>query len=188
MIVPGGWESPHTALAGEALGTAVPATASDHVPTNRGPVKATHIVSAMVLSLAVAGCGASDVSGMSETPNGFSWEAPDRYEFTLDSSCGERWLLGRFRVRVQDGEVADVDGLDEQARGVVSDERGRESVETLRGLLDQAEAARQEGADVVEVEMSDGGHPRRIDIDWDEDAIDDEACYQLSDYSSRATS
>lgn len=151
-------------------------------------MKAICIVSAAVLSLTGAACGASEVPDTPDASTDVTWEEPARYEFTLDSSCGERWLLGRFRVTVKDGEVAEVEGLDEQARGVVSDERGRESVQTLAQLLDEAAVARQEGADVVEVEMSDDGHPRRIDVDWDEDAIDDEACYVVSDYSSEAAS
>ena len=144
------------------------------------------IVVAAVLALTGAACGTSDGADNPEDSTGVTWEEPERYEFTLDSSCGERWLLGRFRVMVKDGEVAEVEGLEEQARDVVGEQRGRESVPTLGQLLDEAAVARQEGADVVEVEMTDDGQPRYIAIDWDEDAIDDEACYVISDYSSEA--
>lgn len=113
---------------------------------------------ALLLLLTMAGCGPDTTASSAGTSSAASWEAPDRYEFTLDSSCGERWLLGRFCVTVNGGDVAEVEALDEQAAGVLSDDRGRESVETLTALLNEAAVARREGADIVEVEMADDGH------------------------------
>ena len=60
----------------------------------------------------------------------------------------------------------------------------KESVPSLEDLLDEAERARSDGADIVEV-VSDpkDGHPTSVKIDYDEKAIDDEACYTVTDYS-----
>ena len=52
---------------------------------------------------------------------------------------------------------------------------------TLAELLKQARDAQDQGADVVDVsfEASDG-HPTH----WDEAATDDEACYDVEEYSA----
>ena len=56
---------------------------------------------------------------------------------------------------------------------------------TLGQLLDEANTARRQGADdvVVDVDRTDG-HPTSIRIDPRRDAIDDESCYDISDYSA----
>lgn len=134
-------------------------------------------VPVLILLLTLAGCADSDVSS---TP---SWQAPDAYEFTLDSSCGERALIGKFRVVVESGSVVEAEGLDESGRAVFDHGFGDE-VPTLSGLLDRAADAEEQGADVVEVQATDDGRPTEIDIDWDANAIDDEACYQITGYSA----
>jgi hypothetical protein len=48
-----------------------------------------------------------------------------------------------------------------------------------------AEEARSSNADVVEVEFDpQEGYPRRIDIDYKREAIDDESCFVITDYKA----
>ncbi|MFI1352663.1 DUF6174 domain-containing protein [Streptomyces sp. NPDC020898] len=108
------------------------------------------------------------------------WEEPASYVYTLTSSEGERSLVGRFRVTVRDGKVADVVGLDESGRGAV--ERAPEEVPTIGRLLDQLGQARDNGADTAEASYAPDGHPVRITLDPDKDAIDDEQSYVISGY------
>ncbi len=115
-------------------------------PTKSRPV--------LALLLVLVGCGDPQVSNI---PN---WQAPDAYEFTVDSACGERALIGRFHVVVEDGSVVEAEGLDDAA------------------------IAKAEGAEIVEVQATEDGRPSAIDINWDTDAIDDEACYRITDYSA----
>lgn len=146
-------------------------------------MKPTQPLPILLLLLALAGCGHPGASNSSEASSIPSWQAPHAYEFTLDSSCGERSLIGKFHVVVQAGSVVEAEGLDESGRALF--EHGAEDdVPTLSDLLDQAATAEEEGADVVEVEATDEGRPTAIDIDWDSIAIDDEACYRITSFST----
>ena len=133
-------------------------------------------LAAMILVSACGG-GGTDISSIP------SWQAPDAYVFTVESSCGERSLIGKFRVVVEDGSVVEAEGLDEPGRALFEHGPGDE-VPTLSELLDEAAAAQEEGADVVEVEVTDEGRPTEINIDWETDATDDEACYEITGYSA----
>jgi hypothetical protein len=59
-----------------------------------------------------------------------------------------------------------------------------EDVPTIEELLEEARLARDEGADVVEISRGDDGRPTRIDIDYMNEAIDDEACYIIGRFRS----
>jgi hypothetical protein len=49
---------------------------------------------------------------------------------------------------------------------------------TLGSLVEDFEHAKDKDADVAEISVDPvDGHPTRIMLDYDEDAIDDEACY-----------
>lgn len=111
------------------------------------------------------------------------WTEPPRYTFTLTSSCGERALIGRFQVTVSQGFVTRQLGLDDSARRALTLRLGK-LVPTLGELKAEADTAREKGADqvVVEADPSDG-HPTSIRIDPRANAIDDESCYEISDYS-----
>jgi hypothetical protein len=109
------------------------------------------------------------------------WIAPTQYEFEFSSSCGERSLIGRFHVLVKGGRAKRARGLDEPGRAFVASE---EKVPTLDDLLAEADGARRDGAEIVDIRYDDtDGHPTQIDIDYDESAIDDEACYSVTAYS-----
>ncbi|WP_240926396.1 DUF6174 domain-containing protein [Streptomyces sp. JB150] len=115
---------------------------------------------------------------------GVAWTEPEAYSYTLQSSGGERALLGSYRVTVRDGRVTDARGLDDSARDMVKRLPGQ--VPTLGGLLRELERARQEDADEAAAEFAADGHPVRISLDWDANAVDDEALYVISDYAPRA--
>lgn len=137
------------------------------------------VIHALAIVLAVVGVPGCGPAGESATNVG--WDAPENYDFVLESSCGERSFIGRFHVVVHDGRVADVEGLDDPGRSML--EQGyEEDVPTLSGLLDEVERARDMGADVVDVERTANGRPQRVTIDGDMEAYDDEACYVVSDF------
>ncbi|RBM22438.1 hypothetical protein DEH69_04280 [Streptomyces sp. PT12] len=113
---------------------------------------------------------------------------PDTYRYTLESRCGERDFIGAYAISVANGEVVEVAALDASAKAYLG--RGGD-VPTIAGLLDLAEQARHEGADEVTTDYPDGapegeGPPSALTIDRDADAIDDEECYTISDYTPAA--
>lgn len=134
--------------------------------------------SLMTLASVLVGCGPA---GPDDSVR--RWDAPSAYAYTVESTCGERNFLGRFHVVVRGGEVADVEGLDARSRELLDQPEHRAAVPTLTEILDEADRARAEDADLVEVVRDDAtGRPIRIEIDWLQDATDDEACYDISDY------
>ncbi|MBD9704602.1 hypothetical protein IHE56_21550 [Streptomyces sp. ID01-12c] len=114
--------------------------------------------------------------------NTVMWQEPDSYVYTLTSTS--QVLAGRFRVTVRDGQVTKAVGLDEDSRRLLREEPG--SVPKIGDLMDMLEKAWQEQADTAEVEYAVGGHPARITLDVDENAIDDEAEYVISGYEPGA--
>lgn len=77
----------------------------------------------------------------------------------------------------------DAVGVDDSARRAV--ESLPDEVPTIGDLLAEAEAARGDGADTVDIDRAPDGRPTRIALDWDENAIDDEALYVISDHEPR---
>lgn len=77
-------------------------------------------------------------------------------------------------------------GLDESAATALN-YMSRGEVPTLEDLVELARAAREGGADVAEVSYAEGdGHPRRIELDYNVGAIDDESCFEISRYRPRS--
>jgi hypothetical protein len=113
-----------------------------------------------------------------------AWTEPEKYGFVLDSECGERALIGRFQVTVENGAVVRAKGLDDSARRALM-LRLADLVPTLGRLEAEAATARDAGADVVEIERAAGdGHPTKITIDESRNAVDDEACYTIEEYTT----
>lgn len=109
------------------------------------------------------------------------WAEPAAYSFTLESRCGERNLIGRFAVEVENGVVIAVEDLVDQggATSVVQPA----DVPTLSGLLALVAEARNEGAGEVNLVTDPAdGHPVSVEIDWEAAATDDEECYTVSDF------
>lgn len=138
------------------------------------------VATAGALMWAISGCG--EVPAATTKPSAPAWKEPASYAYTLRSTEGERPLIGTFRVTVRDGKVVKAVGLDDSGRHVV--DRSPHHIPTITDLLQQVEAAREEGADTVDVTHAADGRPVSIAMDWDEDAIDDEAAYALSDYEA----
>lgn len=128
------------------------------------------------LLCAAAACG-TETPASRQAP----WPEPASYTYTLRSSEGERALIGAFRITVRDGAVAKAVGLDDSGRRVVED--FPDAVPTIGGLLDELEQARRDDADTAEAEYAADGHPVRISLDWEENAVDDEAHYVISDFA-----
>lgn len=92
-------------------------------------------------------------------------------------------MIGRFHIEVEEGTVVAVEGLDEQGRVEV---RAMPLAEfpTLADLLGLVAEARTDGADEVTLNTDPAdGRPVYIAIDWRAAAIDDEACYTISDFT-----
>ncbi|WP_172382583.1 DUF6174 domain-containing protein [Streptomyces sp. MNP-20] len=111
---------------------------------------------------------------------GGGWKEPSSYAYTLRSGAGERALIGTFRVTVRGGKVSEAVGLDDSGRRVVKELP--EHVPTIGQLLEEVEQARREKAHTAETEYAADGHPARITLDWEKEAIDDEALYVISAY------
>jgi hypothetical protein len=123
----------------------------------------------------------SAIADASSTPVG-AWVEPTAYSYVLDSSCGERMLIGRFRVTVVGGRTTAFEELNDPPTGQFR----LADIPTLGDLVQEVERARTDGADTVILEVDPGdGHPVRIEIDWMAEAIDDEACYAISEYVVR---
>jgi hypothetical protein len=115
--------------------------------------------------------------------NKVTWHEPASYVYTLTSTS--QVLTGRFRVTVRDGKVAGAVGLDSDSRQALA--RGLGPVPSIGDLIDRLENAWQERADTAEAEYAPVGHPSRITLDPDENAIDDEAEYVITAYEAGDT-
>jgi hypothetical protein len=150
---------------------------------------------AVPVAAALVGCGEEPGTGtgsqepsplMSEPGGGApvspSWDEARDYTYTLEAKCGERALAGTYRVTVADGRVSGWEPVGENYTP--------ESVEvpSILGLLEEAEQARESGADTVDVERTGDGRPTEITIDYDTRAMDDEACYWIRDYQPEPAS
>ncbi|KMS67077.1 lipoprotein [Streptomyces viridochromogenes] len=124
---------------------------------------------------AVAACGTEKPAPASHQDR---WKEPASYTYTLRSSEGERALIGTFRITVRNGSVAKATGLDDSGRSVVADLP--DAVPTIGQLLAELDQARRDDADTAEAEYAPDGHPVRISLDWEENAIDDEARYVIT--------
>ncbi|MFB7107582.1 DUF6174 domain-containing protein [Streptomyces sp. NPDC056190] len=143
----------------------------------------THLLAVSAgLVLAVVGCGtgpAPAAEGAAQVRQA-RWPEPDRYSFRLLSESGERGDLGEYRITVENGKVVKAIGLDEPARRTVED--NPQKVPTLGGLLTKVQEARAGHADVARGVFAADGHPTEVHIDWQKNAIDDEADYYITEY------
>ena len=137
------------------------------------------VLGIVVVALLVAAC--SESSGDPEP-----WQEAGSYTYTLDSQCGERDVIGTFSITVSDHEVEDASALDESGQALL-DSSGLGQIPTLQQRYDEFWQA-QWGADVADkAEIQHApvdGHPLIITIDWDADAVDDAACYVISEYQA----
>ena len=138
------------------------------------------VVPALLL-LSLAGACADPQASPGQAPPA-TWTPPAKYAFVLGSQCGERLLIGRFRVTVQDDRVVESVGLDDSSRRVLM-VRMADVVPTLRKLEQEAETARQAGADEVRIWRGTvDAHASKIAVDYETHTICDGACYTIEDY------
>jgi hypothetical protein len=108
------------------------------------------------------------------------WQEPASYSFTLESQCGERALIGRFHVEVENGETIRVKTLSGYGG---SGSMPPAAVPTLTDLLTLVARARSERASQVNLVVDPiDGHPVSVSVDWRADTIDEEECYEITDY------
>lgn len=137
---------------------------------------------AVVPVLVLAACnGSGPASSVGQTPTEGSHPVTGRatprtppagYSFVLTSSCGERSLIGTYRVRVEGDAVVRAEPIGRASRPALED------VPTIADLEARIEHAGPDA--VVEVERDDTGLLTSVSIDPRQDTIDDEECYRVS--------
>jgi hypothetical protein len=131
-----------------------------------------------------AGTGTGESVSLDLAETHVRWEQAGvaYYSYVLDSGCGERTLIGRFRITVQDETVTSADGLDEPGQRFVRD-IGPDHVPTIDELWDELLQAAAEGAYEAHGDSDEAlGYPTSITIDWQRSADDDEACYEITQF------
>ena len=119
----------------------------------------------------------------SATSAGGGWQEPADYSFAVTAWCGERMFTGDYRVEVVGGEVVASqrhDATDGEWKPVDY----LQWVPTLGDMLDevaQATDAPEAGEVTLETDPTDG-HPTMVTVDRLANAIDDESCYEITDY------
>jgi hypothetical protein len=136
---------------------------------------------AVALALpALAGCDGPDATRSEPAGQGAGahtdWSEPGHYAYTLLSTCGERGGLGLFRLWVRNGRVERAKPLREG-----SDVMPLRQMPTIGDIVGIAAQAQNDGADQVRVTRAADGRPRWVSIDYMTNAIDDEACFRVSD-------
>ena len=123
---------------------------------------------------ALAGCGQSDLESATSQLAGSADRLPTAYVYDLNSACGERNMLGDFRISVVDGTVTDVEPLgDTQMNEMTIDTFP--TLDDLIGIVENSEPDAE-----IELEVNADGIPTSIDIDHVPEAIDDEECYRVT--------
>jgi hypothetical protein len=108
------------------------------------------------------------------------WIEPAAYTFTLQSACGERALIGIFRVRVEGHRTVAFSGVDAAGLRFQGDPG---AIPTLGAILEEAADAKARSASRVDVTSDPiDGHPVEVAIDRVANGIDDESCYRISNY------
>lgn len=129
-----------------------------------------------LLVMGLGGCATGNPG--SEEAQGATAEVvslPSSYQYVMRSSCGERGLLGRYKVTVRDAKAIAVTSLNP---GYLY-EPSLEEIPTLADLLEKAENAGPDA--VVDLKVDDRGIPVSLAIDHEPTAIDDEECYEITD-------
>ena len=141
-------------------------------------LSAAALMGAVLLLATACDAAGSTSSKIDEAGGAAVWAEPASYVYTLKSTT--QVLVGTFRVEVRNGTATKVVGLDEDSRRLVREQHPE--VPTIGDLLKRLEQARSDNAETAEVKYAADGHPVRISLDWDKNAIDDEALYVISAY------
>jgi hypothetical protein len=150
------------------------------MPTRTTAARRVALLAALVAT-AVAGCGdvgatRPQASEPSDGGGATAWSEPDDYAYTLLTTCGERAGLGLFRLWVHDGHV-------ERAKPLRrwSDLLPLNEMPSIGDIVRIVADADRRGADQVRVTRAPDGRPRWVSIDYMSNAMDDEACFRVTD-------
>jgi hypothetical protein len=133
------------------------------------------VLLAALCALVQSGCGATSSTEVApaRTRSVSPSSLPTSYRYVLTSSCGERALIGDYRISVRDGTVRSAVAVDPQADPGLP----LQAYPTLQALLVMAETAGPQA--VVDLQLSPAGIPVSLTIDHLPNAIDDEECYKI---------
>ncbi|GID31891.1 DUF6174 domain-containing protein [Paractinoplanes brasiliensis] len=149
---------------------------------------------AVALVALAAGCTSSDPSPSPTTPAVASppaWTEPASYSYVLTRGCDDAKPLGRYQVTVTAGAVSASDRLDatpvtpsaDVDLGPATGDSGEEiEAFTLAELLEMAQTATEDGAEVATTYDTTDGHPSKVRID----VGDGPECWTVSDYKAGA--
>lgn len=120
-----------------------------------------------------------------------AWSEPAAYSYALAFGCDESAPFGRYQVSVADGAVTKAERVGGQAApsatgdvdlGPVTGQEGEEiDVPTLGQLVEMAETATEDGAEVATTFDTADGHPVKVTINVTE-TPDGAQCWNISDY------
>jgi hypothetical protein len=142
----------------------------------------------LVAAVALTGCAGRTLPPVSgertDVSDAAAWEEPEDYRFSVASSCGERAFIGDYRVTVRDGKVASAEvSHPDSGQWNPVEPRWLLAILTLAEMLDEVREAEADGADTVEVVTDPAdGHPVEVRVDYAVHAIDDESCYDVTEY------
>jgi hypothetical protein len=120
----------------------------------------------------------SSPSGDAVAASAPPWVEPAKYDFVLDRRCNRGPSIGRYRVSVANGDVVKADRIDGRP---AADEEEIE-VPSLRGLLDLAQTAADDGGEVTTKLDPADGHPVEVSFNLSGEAADGASCFIVSDY------
>lgn len=153
----------------------------------------TRRLSFLLSALLLAGCGATASNATADNPSGkapenlqqaqalWNTEGSSTYQVTVTQTCFcPPDLRQPMRVSVSDGEVIEVEGLEQPLQQRDQLDTSRLTVTGLFGFIEQS-AKRDPHKLEVEYDAR-FGFPRRIDYDGHEMIADDEFQYELTDF------
>ncbi|MBU2665873.1 hypothetical protein KOI35_20385 [Actinoplanes bogorensis] len=148
---------------------------------------------AIALVALVAGCTSSDPSPAPSANGGSppAWSEPADYSYVLTRGCDAAKPLGRYQVTVASGAVSAADRLDattvtptasaDADLGPATGDSGEEiEAFTLKELLEMAQTATDDGAQVSTTYDTADGHPTKVSIDVGQGP----ECWSVADYKA----
>jgi hypothetical protein len=115
-----------------------------------------------------------------------TWVEPPAYEYTVRFRCDMALPPGQYTLTVANGKVSKVVADDAYSEEVLKVRKLKpEWFPTLGALFMEFQQARDEDADVAKVSFDPvDGHPTRIRLDYDKEAVDDESCSDIVKFAA----
>lgn len=143
----------------------------------RRGLRLTVFVAVGIAAFAAAGCAGSDAEPAPSNLEHAGGRLPPSYVYDLRATCGERDLLGDFRITVDHNHVRSARPLD----GTRMSGLKLEAFPTIADLIQMVEGGAEPEAD-VDVHVDSEAVLVSVKIDHDPSAIDDEECYRVSNF------